>query len=51
MKIKVLKINLLEVDDLEPVLQQVCELHAGEGFKLISAFESGGELILIFQKD
>jgi hypothetical protein len=48
---QVVKINLLEIVDAAQAIQDACDVREAAGLGLRGCFESGGELILIFQGD
>jgi hypothetical protein len=46
---QVIKINLLDAGDAATAIKDACEVREAAGLLLHGCFESGGELILIFQ--
>jgi hypothetical protein len=46
---QVIKINLLEVEDAAEAIKNECDVREPAKLKLRGCFESGGDLILIFQ--
>lgn len=46
---QVVKIDLMAVESVSEAIQDVCEVRESAGLMLRGCFESGGELVLIFQ--
>lgn len=46
---QVVKIDLMAVEDAAVAIQETCDVRESAGLELRGCFESGGELILVFQ--